>query len=376
MEEEVTPRLVFAEAGRLGWSSLPAGESRIHSWLSARLAAADGKGTAWLLFGTFHDSAGQVDAFRRLVGPGGAGPFTHVVLEQLRADGRWKGIDEDQSGDSRLLADFMRTGDRVTYAALASAHEPHDYTAWKYGYSSSILDIVTTARATDIPAFGCDVPDALMRRLGHDDESNRLRELHCLFSLRDAVPGTAGTKVAMLWGQTHVSSAGFRRFLPPADVVVSVYAFGARASAEAPDSLLREKLVLNDPVLVPLGDREAAILLPDRFLGGEIDRARTSTVRPRDGEVPSASVRASAASPGTLALGSASFSLGAEEIRKDMAPGAHTYCFATPDGLRIVGNAVVPPHGWTELTFDPAARRTRVVEVWPGRNAEAAGHRP
>ena len=58
---------MFAEAERVGWHTLPAGDAQIRAWLEQHLA-----GTSWFLFGTFHDSAGQVEAFRRLVGPGGA----------------------------------------------------------------------------------------------------------------------------------------------------------------------------------------------------------------------------------------------------------------------------------------------------------------
>jgi hypothetical protein len=360
---EVTPERVFAEAERAGWSTLPSGDAQIRAWLEQRLT---GPGTSWLLFGTFHDAAGQVDAFRQLVGPGGV-PFTQVVLEQLRADGRWGATAGAQTGDSAPLARFLASGDRAAWDELARAHEEHDYTAWKYGYAERVLDVITTARALRIPALGCDLPDALLARAvgdagaeatppGSDEEVLRLRELHCLLSVRDAVGGAKG-RVAMLWGQAHVRGDGFRRYLPPGNQVLSVYAVGARHSADAPDELLRDRLILNDPVLVPLGEGEAALLLPDGWLGGQLERVRTK------GEAPPG-IRVSATTAGTFTLGRQSVEVASEEAHLSVEPSAHTYCFES-GGLRVVGNVLVPARGEVELSIDTPARSTRSVELGP-----------
>lgn len=355
---EVTPERVFARAERAGWGTLPAGEAQILAWIEERLARrADRGGASWLLFGTFHDSAGQVDAFRWLVGPAGV-PFTHVVLEQLRADGRWTGVDADQEGDSSLLARFWATGDRAAFERLARAHEAHDYTAWKYGYARGVLDVVTTARALQIPALGCDLPAALMARAGPDEEASRVRELHCLLSLQQAVT-RPDARIAMLWGQAHVRADGFRRFLPPGDRVLAVYAVGARYSADAPDERLRDRLVLHDPVLVPLDEGEAALLLPDPQLGGRVDRVRTHAA-------PAApALRFSATTAGTLEVGARSVEVRPdEEVHLSLAAGAHTTCFRS-GALRMVGGVQVPAGGEVELVVDPPTRAARIVESSP-----------
>jgi hypothetical protein len=354
---EVTPELVFQEAERRGWSNLlplpsgPSGEGRgegIHP-------------TVWLLFGTFHDSAGQIDAFRRLLKPGA---FTHVALEQLRADGHWSGINRSQSGDSTQLARFLSTGDRAAWDELSRVHEEHDYTSWKYGYAQNVMDVVVTARGLGMPALGCDLPDALLPSGARDgatppevdDEVMRLRELHCFLSIRDSLAGAKG-RVAMLWGQAHVRREGFRRFLPPGDQVLSLYAIGARHSADAPDELLRNRLILNDPVLVPLSDGEAALLIPDSQLGGQLERVRTKgEARP--------GIRISATTPGTFKVREHSIQLTDVEARVALQPGAYTYSFES-NGLRVVGNAQIPAGGEVELSFDVPARSTRMVEIGP-----------
>lgn len=355
---EVTPEHVFARAERAGWSTLPSGDAQLRAWIEQRLARPDDPhGTSWLLFGTFHDAAGQVDAFRGLVGPGGV-PFTHIVLEQLRADGRWTGVDASQAGDSALLARYLETGDRAAYESLARAHEAHDYTAWKYGYARGVLDVVTTARALGIPALPCDLPDALMTRAGTDEEAYRLRELHCLLAVRGAVT-RPGARIAMLWGQAHVRADGFRRFLPAGDRVLSLYAIGTRHSPDAPDERLRDRLVLHDPVLVPLGEDEAALLLPDPQLGGRLDRVRTH------GEATAPAIRVTTTTPGTLRVGARSVEVRSEEeAQLRVEPGAHTFCFESGP-FRMVGSVEVPTPGEVELSFDPPSRSTRRVESGP-----------
>jgi hypothetical protein len=87
---EVTPESVFAAAERAGWSTLPSGAPVVREWIGAHAKR-------WFLFGTFHDSSGQIDTFRWLVGPDGV-PFTHVVLEQFRAEGLLCVLDEVQLG--------------------------------------------------------------------------------------------------------------------------------------------------------------------------------------------------------------------------------------------------------------------------------------
>ena len=308
---DFSPETIFATAQKQGWSTLPSGEPQVYAWISAQRPR-------WLLFGTFHDSAGQIDAFRRLVGPGGVEGFTHVALEQLRADGRWQGLDGGQRGDNAVLADR---------AALATAHREHDYTAWKYGYERNVLDLV------DARTVPCDAPHT---------RDERLRELHCLFAVRDATDG--GSRIAMLWGVAHVTSEGFRRFLPPAERALSVYAVGARWSPEA----WTKALVVDDLVLVPLNEGEAALVLPN----GHVDRAKDEDLK----GPPSVH----AEGPGTLRLGGIETRLPADVPLPD---GDYTYEFVADTGLRFVGPVSV--HGPVELSFDPATRETRIVTARP-----------
>jgi hypothetical protein len=330
---DVSPQRVFDEAERLGWATLPSGDRRIAEWIAAREPK-------WVLYGTFHDSAGQVDAFRHLVGPGGVKGFTHVALEQLQADGRWQVPPADQRGDSAVLSAWLDAGTFETFEALAASHTGHDYTAWKYGYERGLLDVVVAARAQGVTPLPCDAPAALHLT---DD---RLRELHCLFSVRDAIGPSA--RVAMLWGQAHIGSQGFRRFLPDKERVLSLYAIGARWSKDSPDGELSQRLVLNDAVLVPLGDDEAALLLPD----GRPDRVRTDAyTRPR--------LKVSAMGPGRLKLGPLVADVSTAAQWLELGAGEYTYVFEATDGLRIVG--ALDLKGESELTFDPGARETRLV---------------
>lgn len=340
---ELTPERVFAAAERAGWSTLPSGNVAVREWLEARHAR-------WVLFGSFHDAAQQVDAFRSLVGPRGPS-FTHVVLEQFRADGHWTGIDAPQSGDSAALQVLWSTGDRSAWAQLDATQSASDYTAWKYGYVDRVLDVVATARGMGVPTFGCDLPDGLLKRLpnGTDDDVLRVRELHCLLALRPSL--TPVSRVAMFWGQAHVRPEGFRRFLPPGEVVVALTAIGGRHSEDAPDEKLRDRLILNDPVLVPLEGDDAALLLPDAWLGGNVIRVRTTT--------DTRGLVVSATTPGVLTLAGKRTELGEAPVPVALDGGAFTYLFES-EGVRVVGH-LDRGDGGMQLNFDVPARTTEVI---------------
>lgn len=68
--------------------ALVAGDPSVVAWIDGFLdrAAAAGRDSV-VLYGTYHDSGGQIDAFRRLIGPLGLRGLTHVAVEQLRAKG-------------------------------------------------------------------------------------------------------------------------------------------------------------------------------------------------------------------------------------------------------------------------------------------------
>lgn len=344
---EINPETVFATAEKASWHTLPAGTPGVREWIDARAKK-------WLVFGSFHDSAGQLEAFRKLIGADGIA-FTHVVLEQLRADGHWTGVDSAaQLGDSKLLTRALSTSERTAWRELARAHSAHDYTAWKYDYTNGVLDVVATAKAMNATPLGCDLPDDLLARLpnGTDDDVLRLRELHCWLAMKDSLTPTS--RVAMFWGQAHARAEGFRRYLPSGDGVLALYAMGQRHSESADDEQLRNRLVLNDPVLVPLGGDEAALLLPDAWLGGNVARVRTEEKPQETG------VRVSATTPGVFTLGSRRVELNDTDVLLALQPGTYTYCYES-NGLRVVGSLELHAHALAEISFDVPARATQLV---------------
>ncbi len=365
-------------ASRRGWSQQVAGDAAIRSAIERWFSVAEQQGReAYLLFGTMHDSGAHVDAFRRIVGPGGAHGITHVVVEQLRADGAWGGVAEtEQRGDGALVASWQADGGASTFEALARFHDEHDYAAWKFGYGARVMDLLVDGRASGTPVLACDMPPSLQARVTAarpSDHLDRIREIHCVFALRDAIartPPSAGrAHVAMLWGHTHARPGGFARFLPKDAAVMSIYAFGRRPGKDAPDRILGDRIVLNDPVLVALDDegRERALLLPDPST--DVDRVR----RRESMSGPDSFVRVRADAAARFAIDDrASQSIGGTTVAIKIAPGAHTYALEVGDGARrvtIVGAVDVPAAGAVELSFDQLLdarkRWTRVEYVAP-----------
>jgi hypothetical protein len=290
--------------------------------------------------------------FHHLIALGGAGPFGTVALEQLRAPGAWLGADAGSGFDARALEQYLSSGSAADFAALKESHLRHDYTAWKYGYDDELLQTVATARAQSVAVSACDVPDALMEQLRDDDDSLRVRELHCRLTLSEAKK-----PVAMMWGQAHVGPDGFRRFLK--DSALSLVMLGGRHSADAPDSEFRDRLVLNDPVLIPIREGYAWLWIPDRFVDGKVDRTRTAA----DAVVPS--VVASSEQPGTLNIGEVTLELRDDDRSKPLSAGEYTYVFRTKKGLSVVGSVEVPEQGTAVLHFEPSTRTTYVTIAGP-----------
>jgi hypothetical protein len=345
-----------------------AGEGPVRRALEARLARASREGRdAYLLLGTFHDSALQIQSFRRLVGPGGIAGLDAIVVEQFDADGGWDGLPlEAQTGDGPLLARYLARGESEAFAALAARQDRDDYTAWKYGYLSSVMDLVVAARAAGTPLLGCDMPRALQLLVAHTgSELYRLRELHCLLALEEELGSRRlagrGLRVAMLWGQDHVKPHGVRRFLPRDALVISCYLLGGRPGSLTPEAQLARRLIVNDPVLLPL-DREGhevALLLPGSDLGGEVDRARDrlDLPAPAGGH---AAVRARTTEPGLLRVGAVTLKVGAAEASVPLPAGDHPYLFAA--GPRRIAGALSLRAGESAVFFfEPARRRTGIV---------------
>jgi hypothetical protein len=334
-------------------ADLHAGSAAVTRWIEGAL---DGAEEAYLLFGTYHDAPGQLDAFRRLVGPAGVRGLGVIAVEIFRAGGAWKGAPaEAQRGDDALLDRFLASGDRAAFAQLLAEHRDADYAAWKLGYEESALDLVAAARAASVRLAGCDMPAALQDLAGaQGDLRNRLREIHCLRSL----PAGRPRRAALLWGDAHLRPSGIPRFLPPAARVVVVHAFGRRLGGGEVEPALAARLAVNEPLLVPLAPGEAALILPDAVLGGTIDRvlARDAT--------PGSSLLARADVPGDLILGGRALPLGPEPHAIPLPPGEHTYVYRG-GGLTIAGSLRLRAGHRIELSFDPGARFTGYTERSP-----------
>ncbi|HEY8075102.1 MAG TPA: hypothetical protein VIF62_13355, partial [Labilithrix sp.] len=178
-----------ADAADAGIDAVPiaAGWPAIHEAIRARV----GEREAWLLVGAHHDRATPIDAFRRIVGPESRVGWTRIAIEQLHADGGWQGMPlAAQRGESADVARLV-AGDRDAYARLLSSQERDDYTAWKFGYVRSVLDVAAMPNVS-----ACDAPSAVAARFPEAWRA-RLRELHCFVALDGNMPDAA-RRVAML----------------------------------------------------------------------------------------------------------------------------------------------------------------------------------
>lgn len=348
-----------------GW---PAITRRIKRELD--LAVAAGR-HAYLLWGVYHDSGPQVQAFGRLVRPLGLGQLSAVVAEPFQASGSWRGVDGlDQRGDSQLMARYLATGSRADLALLAASQRRHNYTAWKFGYLAQMQQLLLTARASGNQLLGCDMPAALKARLkALPVESRlRLRELHCLLALARALARMpAPHRVAMLWGQEHVAPTGLPRFLPPRSRVLSVAVFGHRPGPHGLEQALARTLLLSHPVMIPRGTGgQWILLLPGPLLGLRVERARHRL----DAPLPAAQrglVMVRAAASGRLVVGAVSRDITATAAASppvSLRPGAGTHAFVLHSGDRLLAGALeVPRSARLDLDLDLAGRAAQLTLV-------------
>jgi hypothetical protein len=342
-------------------AAIVAGDRAMTRWIQSFLDRAGGD--AYVLVGTWHDAPGQIDAFRRLVGPGGLRGLDVVAVELFRADGAWAGAPlELQRGDGAAIAAYLDSGDREAFAGLALRHRDGDYAAWKLGFEPSALDLLVNARATAVRLLGCDMPQALQERSGAPpgDLRNRLREIHCLHALPPPLPGRP-RRAALLWGDAHVQPGGLRRFLPTAAAVLSLHVLGRRMEPGPAETALARELSVVEPALVPLGPEEAVILLPDATLGGRIDRV-LARAEPGEAVPPGLSVRTPEA--GVLSSGERSMPVGPEGVTLGLPEGDHTYMISA-GRRRVVGAVRIEAGHRVELGFDPRAGLVSYVERVP-----------
>lgn len=260
-------------AAALDRGELRAGEDAIEAFIDEQAAKAGETKRFYLLWGTHHDSAAQVELFRRVTGLTAKTHFTHIVLEQLRANGYWMGIPAtEQRGDDDALRRFRRDGARAALDEIRLAQERDDYAAWKYGYVGAILDIVAEARA-DHDVLGCDMPLTLQARLPSSVKEtwgNALRELHCALSLKSKIVAT-DARVAMLWGGQHVRSDGVQRFLPPHAHHLTLRVIGRRTEDDPIARAVYDRFELVEPVLLPAA---GLVILPEKSFSPHFERKR------------------------------------------------------------------------------------------------------
>ncbi len=325
----------------------------------------------FLLFGSYHDSSGQIAAFRRVVGPAALGRLlSHLVVEQLDADGRWGGVPAtEQQGDSRWLRRWIRHGHRPSLDTLAQRQARGNYTAWKYGYLDELSALLIAARAGDRPLLGCDMPGPLQRRIADlpEDLRDRLRELHCLLALDDVRRGRVD--VAMLWGQSHLLPGGLPRFLPAKVAVTKVQLFGFRpGQSTLEQSIAARGLVLFAPALIPACEAAAdrcgslLLLLDGPTLGGEVDRARdpVHAALAADGRCK---LQIRSTRPGTLDIASRRVEIprrGERTLDLDRSGGGAGFRFRSGDRV-LIGRVELPSGGGVELELDPPRRAVTVV---------------
>lgn len=256
----------------IGWPALT-------SRLSRALSRDDGRErAAYLLVGSFHDSPGQIDAFRHLIEPGGVEKLTAVAVEQFRSSGSWVGAPHTPMGDDRLLRRFSDTGSHEAWHSLRREQERLSYTAWRYGAVPELLSLLSATRARGIPMLGCDMPPTLRNALSDLDTAlvDRLRELHCRLSIADVFGDDAHPRVAIFWGEDHLSNDGFIRFLEEDAHVVRVSLVGARWSRQAPERRVAENTIIEGPTLIQLDEQESRfiLILDDENFGADVERSR------------------------------------------------------------------------------------------------------
>ncbi len=325
---------------------------------------------AYLLFGTWHDSGLQLDAMRRLIGPGGVRDWTAVVIEQFDADLGWDGVAPWlQGGDRDDLAAWNERGDREAFARLRAAQVRDNYTAYKYATLDQVMDLLVAARAADLPVWGCDMPAAMQRRLQHAGlaDLTRLRELHCLRATEarlSLMRRRRPLRVAMLWGQDHVAPGGVPAFLDPDVEAVSIYAVGGRPVDHGLAAELGARLAITAPMLIPLDEPPGyVLLLPGRRLAAHVERRRTALVE-RYAQEPygGLTVRSTVAGHLQIRLMRARVE-GERQIR--VAAGQVPFLFTWPGGA-LAGGVEVPAGGRVDLELDPARRRVEVLAHVPG----------
>jgi hypothetical protein len=310
-----------------GWEAITA-------WLLGRLDRRRAGRSQYLLVGSYHDSGAQVAAFGRLVGPFGLKGLRAVVAEAFYADGQWAGVPAElQQADTRSLQTFLESGERAAWDQLLQTQRRENHTAWKYRYLPTVMELVSSARASGQRFLACDLlpqlqPDFSAQGAEGEALVLRVRELHCLLSIERALVATpAARRVAMLWGQAHVTPEGIARFLPRDADVLSIYLFGFRPGEHGIERDLEHRLKTTAPLLVALDDTETqlALLLPGPRLEAKLDLARDRLDAPIPPEQRHL-LSVTTTQPGLLVIAGQSHAVEEEKVT-ELVPGAHAWRF-------------------------------------------------
>jgi len=366
---------------------LVAGEAQIASAYDAWMNG-DASKPSYLIFGTLHDSRAQIETVASIVfrmkAPWG------FALEQFRARGKWKDAPDTPSADDADLATLTRAHAALDEGAMwrvTARQNDLDHAAWKFGYVTSVANLIYAARGASMPLVACDLPPELRKNFtaGGAAES-ALRELHCARALHGAAialapahpPTDAGLtdddamppeRYAILVGANHAEPSGLPRFLGTktnAARVVSVRVLGGRPrDAGGEETALASRLVVMDPVLVR-GEHGApdVLLLPDDAWSGTIDRAidrgdHDAPPAPAAG-LPRHDVVVSSDEPARFAIGDASVDVAKTTESLSVRAGHQPFVLTTKTRT-IVGAIDVPEIGFAEARFSPTARELRVV---------------
>jgi hypothetical protein len=323
-----------------------------------------GRGSAFLLWGTHHDAGGQLEAFRRLLGPGGLEGLSAVTLEQLIADGRWRGIPKkDQRGISAPLRRYLAKGDAKALLAVRDDQRRNNYTGWKYRYLQTVTELMITARAGGLKLLPCDMPGALQRR-SPGKLVDRVRELHCLLALEDALRSTTARRrghIAMAWGQAHLDPDALPRFLDEKTRVVAVHVLGHRPGPAGLEHELAGQLLLADPVLVPLGAGYFVLLLDGPPLSARLQQSLDRQDRALPAELRHQLRVTAHGAEGQLKVAGKQMAL--EEDRQvvvSLSPGAATYLFESSEDI-VVGSVKIARGGAVELNLIPDESTVRLL---------------
>lgn len=326
----------------------------------------DRGGSAVLLWGTHHDAGGQLEAFRRLVGPGGLEGLSAATLEQLIADGRWRDVPEsDQRGVSADVRRYLARGDAKALRALHENQRRQNYTGWKYRYLRVVTDLLVSARARGLTLLPCDMPAALQRR-SPGALVDRLRELHCLLALEDAlrVRATSARRkrlIAMAWGQSHLLPGALPRFLDEKTRVVAVHVIGGRPGPAGLEHALAGRLALADPVLVPVDAGRFVLLLDHAPLGARVEQALDRQDRALPAELRHQLRVTVHGADGALRVAGRRVALFADrQVALPLAPGPGTWLFEG-SGRMLLGSVTVSEGGAVELTIGPDERTVRLL---------------